>query len=243
MKFRFIYRGLKAKYRDQRVEIKAIINALQKDEIAIDVGANKGSYLWGMSRAVPDGKVIAFEPQPTLANYLKTACPVTGMSNVVIEAVGVSGENGMLTLAIPGGGESSPGASFESKVKNRESCRTVEVPVHSLDSYFSGEKNRIGAIKIDVEGHELSVLQGAQAVITKHSPLIVCECESRHMTEGDVFSVLDYFKSFSYDGFFVHRSRLVPVSEFDKDKHQREIGDRFWDSKDYCNNFIMRKTS
>lgn len=241
MKFRFLYRGFKARYRDQCTEIGAIVNVLKKNEVVIDVGANKGSYLWSMSRAVPDGRVVAFEPQPYLADYLKQVCSVVGLSNVTIEPAGVSNENGVLSLAIPGEGKSSPGASFEQKIKDREYCRIVDVPVYSLDNYFANEKNRIGAIKIDVEGHELSVLQGAKEVIASHSPLIVCECESRHITNGNIFTVLDYFCSISYDGFFVHRSNLVPVSEFDINKHQNEVGEKFWDSADYCNNFVMRR--
>ena len=117
----------------------------------------------------------------------------------------------------------------------------MTVPVFSLDTYFAGEKHSIGAIKIDVEGHELSVLRGAQDILASHTPLVVCECESRHMTEGNVLTVLDYFRSLSYDGFFVHRSRLRPIAEFKREIHQREQGRRFWDSPDYCNNFVMSK--
>ena len=71
MKWRFIYRGLRARFRDQNLEITALINHLKEDDVAIDVGANKGSYLWALSKAVPRGKVIAFEPQQKLCDYLR----------------------------------------------------------------------------------------------------------------------------------------------------------------------------
>jgi len=240
MNLRFVYRGLKARYRDDRCELAALIGALRPDNIAVDVGANKGSYLWSLSRAVPNGRVIAFEPQPRLADYLSRACIATGLRNVVVENAGVSEQNGNMTLAIPGEGD-SPCASFELAVRSRESCRTIEVQVYSLDEYFASEKARIGALKIDVEGHELSVLQGATMVLAKHAPLIVCECESRHMSEGNIGTVLDFFRDHSYDGFFVQRSRLVPISEFKSDIHQMQVGERFWDSPDYCNNFILKR--
>ncbi|MDF1577955.1 MAG: FkbM family methyltransferase [Desulfobulbales bacterium] len=239
MKFRFLYRGLKARFHDERAEIASLVKALGSAEIAVDVGANKGSYLPSLSRAVPEGLVVAFEPQPHLAEYLKLACASAGITNVIVEPVGVSEKKGILTLAIPGDADSSPGASFEQAVKERESCRTVDVPVYTLDEYFGQEQRRIGAIKIDAEGHELSVLRGAENILGKHHPLVVCECESRHMTHGSVETVLEYFHSLSYGGFFVHRSRLVPISEFKADIHQSEVGERFWDHKDYCNNFIM----
>ena len=241
MKWRFIYRGLKARYRDQRSELQSLIASLNPDDIAIDVGANKGSYLWSLSRAVPQGQVVAFEPQPILADYLRQACQATGLNNVHIEQAGVSNRSGRLMLAIPEQGDSSPGASFEEAVRQREACRTIEVAVHTLDDYFASASQRIGAIKIDVEGHELAVLEGAKQVLARHAPVVVCESESRHMTHGDVNSVMTFFRQQSYDGFFVCGGQLIPVTQFDSAIHQRQVGVRFWDRPDYCNNFIMRR--
>lgn len=242
MKWRFIYRGLKARYRDQRSELKALISTLRPDDIAVDVGANKGSYIWSLSHAVPDGHVVAFEPQPLLSEYLRLACPAAGLRNVIIVGAGASSKSGHLTLAIPGRGESSPGASFEEAVRQRETCRTVRVPTHALDDYFASEKRRIGAIKIDVEGHELAVLEGAREILARHAPMVVFECEARHMTHGSVESVLTFLRDHSYDGVFVCGSKLIPVSQFDPAKHQRQQGERFWHARDYCNNFIMKRT-
>jgi FkbM family methyltransferase len=239
MKWRFLYRGLKARYRDQRQEVGALVAALKPGEIAVDVGANKGSYLPALSRAVRRGKVIAFEPQPLLAAYLADACRAAGLSNVVVEPAGISDRSGHLTLAIPGTGESSPGASFETAVRDREACRTVDVKTHALDDYFATEARRVGAIKIDVEGHELSALQGATRVLATHRPLVVCECEARHMTHGNVATVLGFFRDHGYDGHFVCQGRLLPVSQFDAAVHQKTGGERFWDAPGYCNNFIM----
>jgi FkbM family methyltransferase len=240
LRLRFLHRALKARFRDQPCEIKALTEALQPDSIAVDVGANKGSYLLWLSRAVPQGRVVAFEPQPRLADYLQRACAATGLTNVIVEAVGVSNQSGTMTLHIPGERD-CPGASFEHAVELREDCHDVRVPTCSLADYFAHENRRIAAIKIDVEGHELSVFRGAERLLEEHAPILVFECESRHMTGGGVLTVLDYLRSRSFDGFFVHRSRLVPISEFKPDVHQAETGDRFWRSRDYCNNFVMRK--
>jgi FkbM family methyltransferase len=237
--FRFRYRGWRARFRDHRAEIHALTRALRQEDVAVDVGANKGSFLPSLSRAVPSGTVFAFEPQPVLAAYLEVAVASAGLSNVVVEAQGVSDRAGRLTLGIPGEGESSPGASFEESIKSGGRCRLVEVPVCTLDEYFAGERRRIGAIKIDVEGHELAMLRGCENILRSHKPAIVCESESRHMAGRSVTTVLDYFRSMGYDGFFVHRSRLVPIAEFDATRHQRAVGDRYWNDKDYCNNFVL----
>ena len=239
-KLRFIYRAWKARYREQRCEITALLAKLKPADIVVDVGANKGSHLPWLSRAVPEGRVVAFEPQPRLAEYLKKMCAACSLENVVINAAAVSEANGEMPLFIPGP-DDSPGASLEKAIERREQCRTIQVPVFSLDRYFENEAGRIAAIKIDVEGHELTVLRGAERILREHAPLLVFECEARHLSTGDVATVLNFIRQKGYDGWFVCRGRLRPVSDFREELHQRKTGDRFWDSADYCNNFIMEK--
>lgn len=239
MDWKFAFRGLKAKYKSQRTEIYALIRDLHRDQIAIDAGANKGSYLWALSKAVPNGKVVAFEPQPLLAEYLKLACARSGLGNVVVEAAGCSDVSGTLPLAIPGRETSSPGASFEQAVSARESCRFVSVPVIILDDYFATETRKIGALKIDVEGHELSVLKGARELIRHHKPTIVCESEQRHMTNGSISDVIDFVRSLGYNAYFCEGKKLSPASQFNPSVHQRQSGERFWDAPDYFNNFVF----
>ncbi len=83
------------------------------------------------------------------------------------------------------------------------------------------------------------MLQGATNTISKHKPLIVCEIEKRHIRGGNVHSVLDFLKELGYNGSFVCNKKLVPIIKFDANIHQKEVGDRFWDKPDYCNNFIL----
>ena len=239
MKWRFIYRGLKARYRDQRQELRALVQALKPNDIAVDVGSNKGSYLWSLSRAVPSGLVVAFEPQPILAAYLKQACEVAGFSNVSIVDKGVSNKSGLFKLALPGGGTTSPGASFEEAVRTREACQFVDVATTTLDEFFALEKRHIGAIKIDVEGHELCVLEGAKEILLKHRPVVVCEAEQRHLSKGKVSDIFKFLNDIGYDGQFVCSGKLHPIFEFSPEIHQIEEGDQFWNSKQYCNNFIF----
>jgi FkbM family methyltransferase len=238
---RFLYRGLRARWRDERAEIAALVGAIRPGDVAVDVGANKGSFLPSLSWAAGPGKVVAFEPQPVLAEYLYRACRAARLSNVVIEASGVSDGAGTLALHVPGTGAASPGASFDPAVAGLSPGRAVAVPVVSLDDYFRGETRRIGAVKIDVEGHELAVLRGARRVLDRHSPLVVVESEARHVGEDGVRAVLAFFAERGYGGAFVRRGRLVPAEKFAAAMHQKASGGRFWDSPDYCNNFVMRK--
>jgi FkbM family methyltransferase len=178
-----------------------------------------------------------------LADYLRHACQQAGLTNVQVEQLGVSNKEQRLELAVPGAEATSPGASFEAAVRDRETCKTIEVDVVTLDRYFEHAKSRIGVLKIDVEGHELAVLQGARKVLTMHRPMVVCESERRHMSSGSVADVFAFFSGLGYDGVFARRGELHPVAMFDPEIHQSETGDRFWDSPTYCNNFIFRPGS
>ena len=238
---RFLWRAFKARYRDQVAEMTVIKQTVRPADIICDIGANKGSYLYWFSRWVPQGRVVAFEPQAELAAYLAKACTSLGLRNVQVEAKAVAASSGNLTLYVPGSGD-SPGASLNAEIAARESCRTVTVPVVALDDYFEPGA-RISVLKIDVEGAELKLFQGAKRILTEQGPLLVFECENRHLETGTVEDVFNYLRSLGYSGQFIHGSKLRPLSEFDAAVHQKQTGERFWDAKDYFNNFVFRKTA
>lgn len=241
MNLRFIYRNIKARFRDQHQEIKALLEHIQSGDTVVDCGANKGSYVWTLSRAVgKQGRLIAFEPQPKLADYLKEMVSSCGLQNVQVEGKEISDHAGTMHLFVPGNG-TSPSASLEQSIMQREDCATYPVEVIKLDEYFSNRTQKISAIKIDVEGHEFSVLRGAQNILEQNSPLLVFECEQRHLTGATVGDILDWLRTLGYDGWFVQEGRLSPISEFDAERHQSQKGERFWDVPGYCNNFILRK--
>ena len=116
------------------------------------------------------------------------------------------------------------------------------MPVVALDDYFK-ESDRITLLKIDVEGAELAVFKGAERILRQHAPLLIFECENRHLAPGNVQDVFSYLAGFGYEGSFICRHRRLPISQFDAAVHQRQDGEWFWKSKDYCNNFIFRKTA
>ena len=95
MRARFLYRAWKARFRGERGEIRALLERLAPGDAAVDVGANKGAYLYWMRRAVgPGGAVMAFEPQPGLARYLDAARTCLGWENVSVREVALSDSAG-----------------------------------------------------------------------------------------------------------------------------------------------------
>jgi FkbM family methyltransferase len=237
---RFRIRALKARLRDQRAEFGAIGRHLEPGDIACDIGANKGSFVFWLSRWVGDGRVVAFEPQPQFAERLAADCRALELDNVTVEAKAVYSRSGAMDLFVPSG--HSPGASLTHKAVEAESFTTLSVPVVALDDYF-GESDKVRLLKIDVEGAELGVFKGAERILRQHAPLLVFECENRHLAPGRVGDVFSWLEAIGYEGSFVSGNRVLPISQFDAAVHQRQHGEWFWKRRDYCNNFVFRKRS
>tara|TARA_R110000764_G_scaffold9881_3_gene31038 strand:- start:832 stop:1506 length:675 start_codon:yes stop_codon:yes gene_type:complete len=221
---------LRARLRDQAPELAQIRRNLSPGDIACDIGANKGSYLYWMSRWA--GRVVAFEPQPGLATYLDDACSALGMTNVTVERSGVSDASGTREFYVPS--ENSPEASLV----QHGAARSYSIPVVALDDYFPAQE-RVALLKIDVEGGELDVLKGAERILRQHRPVLLMECEQRHLNEGTVADCLTYLAQLGYDGKFFNQGRPVPVAHFEPSVHQAPVGERFWTAPTYCNNFIF----
>ena len=235
---RFITRGLKARFRDAATELNAIRSHVSPTDIVCDIGANKGSFTFWLARWCRFGRVVAFEPQPEIASRLASDCRTLNLSNVIVEPVGVYSASGTQSLTVPRG--QSPGAALNGAVVKSEGDISYSVPVVSLDDYFSTGV-RISLLKIDVEGAELHVLRGAERILKNYRPLLVVECEARHHREHSVSDVFQYLTSLGYRGQFICRGQLLPASMFDVAVHQRADSERYWKSKDYCNNFIFSR--
>jgi FkbM family methyltransferase len=234
---RFRIRAVKALLRDQRVELGAIRKQLRPGDIACDIGANKGRFIYWLSSWTKNGRVVAFEPQPDLASGLADVCRTIGLSNVTVEAKAVYSRSGTQELYVPKGHQ--PGASLHSKAVEAGEFTTFTAPMVSLDEYF-GNDDKIGFLKIDVEGAELEVLRGAERILRERAPLLVFECENRHLAPGSVYDVFSYLGRLGYEGSFICGGKLLPLGEFDAAVHQSQRGSWFWKRSGYCNNFIFR---
>jgi FkbM family methyltransferase len=234
MKARFLWRAHRARLLDQCAELDCIRRHVPRDAIACDVGANKGSYMYWLSRWAK--RTVAFEPQPGLAAYLADIVRELNLSNVTIEAKGVSDRSGAFDLYMPS--ENSPEASLVPI----EGAKKVKVPVVTLDDVFA-PGDRVGFLKVDVEGAELGVFRGARRILTEDRPSLLFESEQRHLRDGS--SVADGFgllQDLGYRGWMIHHGALTPVDAFDPAVDQRAEGERFWKSPDYVNNFLFTPT-
>ena len=208
--------------------------ALRPGDAAVDVGSHKGGYLYTMRRCVgPSGAVVAFEPQPELASYLRQRVLDFEWSNVSVVERALSSAPGARTLWRPTG-EPSPAASLEGASLPRER-RGIRVEVDTLDralaALLPGRPVRL--IKCDVEGHELEVFLGAADTLAVHRPSIVVECEARHVPARSVREVFAHLAGLGYEGSFFWRGGRHSVAAFDVATHQVE------GRRPYVNSFVF----
>jgi FkbM family methyltransferase len=133
-------------------------------DVVFDIGANAGFYtLIAAVRSTVKGQVVAFEPLPENARHLQHHVRLNGLTNVRVIEAAVSDFAGRAQFAVD-----------EKNAEGRLSTDgKLSVRVVSLDRlYADGEVPCPDLIKIDVEGGELAVLQGARHLLTRYQPRI-----------------------------------------------------------------------
>jgi FkbM family methyltransferase len=175
--------------------------------VTVDVGANCGLYTRKLARL--SRQVYAFEPSREMADLLRR----TSAANVSVHEVALSDQAGNAELFIPQNDhEAVHGlASLEPAVgASNKKVVSVNVPTARLDAIVHQE---VAFVKIDVEGHELNVLNGAVELLKHSQPVFLVEAEDRHREQA-TRSLFEFFEDRSYRGFFLKEGNALPVAEF-----------------------------
>jgi len=176
----------------------AALAFLQSGAVAIDVGANLGEWTIPLARTVgAAGRVLAVEPTPRSAAALEATLAANALRHAEVIRCAVSDHDGNAEFAVPvvtsartdtGTARLGPvGAGYE----------RLNVSLRSLDSLVAERRlDRVDLIKIDVEGHERQVLDGAETILRRHRPALVIE--TGHEAEGDRPAIHDRLHGLGY---------------------------------------------
>jgi FkbM family methyltransferase len=180
------HRGDAKEHRDLRRALASVIGPTSN---CIDIGAFRGRVLSEIVRLAPEGRHIAFEPLPDRYGLLVRRYP-----QVEVRQAAVSREPGEATFTIV---NDAPGLSgFVDRWHDRDAHRTVTmlVRVESLDHDLPpGYVPHF--IKVDVEGAERLVFEGAMRTIAEHKPAVLFEhgpggAEHYETRPGDIYEIL-----------------------------------------------------
>ena len=153
-------------------------------QVCFDVGANIGLYVLQLARwSAPDGRIVAFEPNPSTVSVLRRHVVLNGLDpRVVIVPKGVGAVSGdaLLYDDTAGSGLSRIGGPHPG-IDVPVTPRTI--PVTTIDDYCRETGTIPDWIVIDVEGYEFEVLQGAATTLRNHAPRVVMEIH-RHVVSA-----------------------------------------------------------
>ncbi len=156
-------------------ELRFLRRFIRKGGTVVDVGAYIGTHAVAFAAAVgPLGRVIAMEPQAASFELLSRNIARNGLAQVQAEQAAAGSATSEITIrAIDPATTGSFGSQALAPPDDRHPA--LVVPVMTLDSLGLAACD---LIKIDVEGHEDGVIEGAAATIGRHQPLVYAECNS-----------------------------------------------------------------
>jgi len=177
----FLYGGFEA------AEIHALRGRLRAGDVVFDVGANVGYLTVAMALAVgPRGRVIACEPAADAFSRLLANVALNGLENVEPKQVAVARVEGEVAIALA---EDSAYSSTSELAEHEEVATARATRLDTL--WHEAGSPRVALVKIDVEGAELGVLEGASELLATCAPTLLIESEERERVD-DVLGPLGY---------------------------------------------------
>lgn len=181
------------------------LRLLQPGECVVDLGANVGYYAimaaWQV-RSWSNSYVYAFEPNPYAFARLQRNRDLNRLSNLIPVNQAAADKSGQMVLYL-----SPEGITFGSlRPYLSHLTEPYEVQVTTLDEFLRQfPENKVGLMKIDVEGAELLALQGAQRTLERCRPVIFYE-ENETAYQAFGYTALDvrhFLKNLGYRLYFM----------------------------------------
>lgn len=208
---------------EDRGQVKLLKELLQPDHVFFDIGANIGVITLIAANRLQEGCVHAFEPSDHHLKKLNRNIEVNNFQNVTVNPFGLSDEHAVNELYLPHEKEDeirNTGRATVNEIQDEdENFKKEEIETRRLDSYVQERDiNRIDFVKIDVEGEELSVLEGGAETIREYQPKITMELNRNHLDRAGTCpqDVLDYWEDQQYSVYRIgYDGEVVPVDDAD----------------------------
>jgi FkbM family methyltransferase len=197
-----------------------LVRELKKDSHCIDVGANFGYFTCLMARFCPEGKIISIEADEKIFDIVQDNVFINGFhgtTQVLHAAAGTSNDEMTLYRRLTRSGNTSIaklGEAYTSALGEPPEEAFVVKGVR-VDDFMPRLDGRVDFIKIDVEGAEPLVFQGARRTIEANPKLkIVMEWSPGQINAAgfEISGFVDLMKDLKLKAFDIHASKLVPLS-------------------------------
>jgi FkbM family methyltransferase len=144
---------------------------LRPGSVFVDIGGNKGDFALLAGKLVgPSGRVFVFEPAPSNCEWIERSIALNGYRSIELLPIALGDREGEITLHL------SRVSGHHSVIGPRSdgTGAAVRVPVRTLDSVLAERgAPRVDVLKIDVEGADMAVLQGATRTLSANRELVL----------------------------------------------------------------------
>lgn len=216
-----------------------LVSYLGIEPVVLDIGANTGFYSTVLEDVVGPASLYIFEPLPHLATYLKEK-----FRNAHIFDLAVSDHEGEANIRIP----YIDGNRFDTRAtlnthseQNQTGFDEVTIRLSTLDKIVKQlQLESVGLVKIDVEGHELELLNGGVETLSRFKPLVLIEIESRHH-QYPITHIFSRFEEIGYRGYYINPEtfELLGTDQFDANRDQNIEYLKSRNFLRYLNNFFF----
>jgi len=181
------------------VTTEIIKDKIKEGMICLDCGGNIGYYATLESKLVgKTGKVIAIEPSPVNVKYLEKNLKLQGQNNYEVHNLACGNTDEDITFVIRDISNMCRVAN-EGEVESGDK-KFVKIPVKKLDTFLSEKQlPRLDLLRMDIEGSELRLFEGAIETIRKYKPMIQMELHPGHLGPDNTRKVLQFLKNEGYE--------------------------------------------
>jgi FkbM family methyltransferase len=188
-------------------EMKILKYLVQETGAVIDVGANRGTYAWPLSRMLGvNQELILIEPQANFMAYLSQAFKSKSNVRLIQKAASMKNAVMQINVELDEHNKKSGAVSMEHYYPNSVAQEIETLAIDSLDL------DECAFIKIDIDGHELDCLIGGYNTILKSLPVLLVEIELR-MAGEKCLSTYRLLRDGGYLAYSFHNQKLSVVAE------------------------------
>ncbi len=171
---------------------------LKPDAIAIDIGANIGVTALILSHYLPKGNIYAIEAGRKIFALLEENLSHNQIKNVQSINIAMANQSGVLNFY--------EDSAYGHIAIHADKPKTVSIKASSLDDLVETLKlERLDFIKIDVEGFEPQILEGAAQTLAKHQPLIYLELNSWSLMTNSKTHPIEFVKNLQRHFKYIYR--------------------------------------
>jgi FkbM family methyltransferase len=192
---------------------KYLANELKKGMVCLDVGANIGYFAFLESQKIGEtGRVIAVEPAPTTFELFKKNINLQKIQNIDAYNFAFNNIEGSVDFFVSSSSNWSRIIGYKN-TNHEDIGKTIKIVAHTIDNFLEEIKiKRLDLIRIDLEGYEFEIFEGAKKTLEKLKPMLQIEVHRDFMGLEKTLIFLKNLRDIGYEIiYYIPRGVDMPI--------------------------------